>query len=703
MSDLPPLPSGFQLEGGAPQGTSLPPLPEGFQMEGSKPEEGITADNLVRSAAQGIPIIGGMADKFAAGMDALTQPLLGRGSNAGTLADRYAQNAAAEHEKTESFGAAHPVASTAANIAGGVASLSGAMKVVPALAGPLGFGEGSLLPNAVRGAASNAAIGGADAAVRGDDPVAGAEWGAGLGLAGPYAGRVFAGIANKIRSPISSASDVALQKVAAPLERAGINTPEELKSRLDAIGPEASIVDVTPESTQQAGAIAASPGDGQKILRDFSQERASNAGNRIVTDIDATMGKPVDLNALSDQIHDAASAKVAPLYKEAYGAQVQSTPSVDEALASPFGRQALASAKRMNLSDPRSPNSVMFSQAPVPSPAVTQLPDWAQGVLARGGAGAENLRAALVKSGGMKPADAAATATGMAVQSTANPPQVDVAGLHATRQAYDDMIAQAMRSGASKKAGILLQQRGAVDDVLKSVPEFKQADAIYSAKSKIQNAMAEGMNIYRNDRSPEDIRALLSNYSDAERIGYLQGSRVATRNVMGTARDDAQGARSLFNKGFNKEKLALAVGDDGASTILKRIGAENTYAANNTRITGGSQTAERLLAKGDLAGAHGLPDYRDVAIFSGVHGVIHRAVFGALQSAYAAITSGRQQNIEAAMAKLLTANGVNRTEAIQRVMKKAYEVDKTGRTNRLIAQIVYRLPPPSQSAVQSGQ
>lgn len=625
----------------------------------SSPEDsGLTADNLARSAAQGIPGIGGVVDKFAAGMDALTQPLLGRGSNAGTLAERYAKNSAQEAAHTQSFETAHPIASTAANIVGGTAATGALMKAIPATASAMGFGGGPLLPNVAKGAASGAAIGGVDAAVRGQDPLSGAEWGGAFGGAAPAAGRMIGSVLGKAMHPVSPAEDVAAAKVAAPLKEAGLTTPEAVQAHLDTIGPEASLVDANPRLTQYGGTIAASPGPGQTVMRDFATGRTTGAGDRILSELDQNMGKPIDLGKASNQIYSEGKAQAGPLFQEAYKTPVQGTPELEAALNTPFGKMALAKAKTLGLSEPNAPPSVMFGQS------AAKMPD--------------RMSAAEFRQFSAQP------------QST-----VDVRGLHLTRQALDDMIQPAIRAGQSRKAAVLQGLRSTIDSTLKGVEPMAQADSIYASQAKIRQAMDDGLSIFRNNQAPEDIAAALSKMSEAERQGYLQAGRVAVRNVMGTARNDATAARAMFSKEFNQEKLTQLLGPEGAASILKRIGAENTYAAVNNRIVGNSETASRAMGKADLAEAHGLPSYNDVAVFSGTHGLVRRAIAGALQKAYEAIASGRQKDIELSIAKLLTAQGVDRSAALQRVMKAALSKDKTGQTNRLIAQIVARIPRPS--------
>lgn len=75
-------------------------------------------ESLVRGAAQGATF--NLADEFAAGMDALTQPIIGRGSGAPSIGSRYEANLANERGIDAAAMANSPVSTLAGNVAGAV-------------------------------------------------------------------------------------------------------------------------------------------------------------------------------------------------------------------------------------------------------------------------------------------------------------------------------------------------------------------------------------------------------------------------------------------------------------------------------------------------------------------------------------------------------------------------------------------------------
>lgn len=440
--------------------------------------------------------------------------------------------------------------------------------------------------------------------------------------------------------------------VSAPLKERGLTTSPAVEGALAKVGPEAVLADADPRLTQMAGTIAAKPGPAQQIIRNALEARNSGAADRILSTTNSVMGEPIDLAAMSDQIHNAAKSAVSPLYAEAYKAPLSSTPELEAALGTPFAKTALAKAANMAKSDISSPPSVMFGSKKAAMPG--------------------NMTAAQYRD--------------FIANQSSNP--VDVRGLHLTRQALDDMIRVSQRQGSNNKTRILSDLRSQIDAPLKSVEPFAQADKIYADKSRIQDAMAEGLGVFKNSKTPQDVSAALTGMSDAERQAYQQGARAAVRNVMGTARNDAAAARGMFAKEFNQEKLAALFGRDESNKLLSRINSEAAFANTDQRVLRNSETAARAYGREALDQAHGIPSYRDVAVFSGAHGLARRAVIGGINRVMDAAASGRQEAIEAEVAKLLSLGRNDRAQILSSVLQEARRRDPSGRLRATILPIV---------------
>ncbi len=148
-------------------------------------------NDIARSTATGVPILGGLLNRMDAATNAALAPLLNplfepkdqlTESNFG---ERYAHALADQQRADQRFATEHPALDTAAKLAGGVASMAPVVRAVP-----WAFGVGNALPTmVVRSGLTSAGIGGADAAARGQDIPRGATVGGILGAVLPVAGR----------------------------------------------------------------------------------------------------------------------------------------------------------------------------------------------------------------------------------------------------------------------------------------------------------------------------------------------------------------------------------------------------------------------------------------------------------------------------------------------------------------------------------
>ena len=167
----------------------------------------VSANDAGRSFATGVPIIGGSLNKLDAATNAALAPVLNRFFDEkdqlpeASFSDRYAHSLRDQEGADARFAKDHPYVDTAAQVAGSIASTAPFM-----MAAPKAFGLTGTLPQMVRnGAISGAALSGADAASRGQNPVDAALTGGVIGgAAGPVGrlvGRGGAAIADRVRPP----------------------------------------------------------------------------------------------------------------------------------------------------------------------------------------------------------------------------------------------------------------------------------------------------------------------------------------------------------------------------------------------------------------------------------------------------------------------------------------------------------------------
>lgn len=191
--------SNFSFPDGTPEGEITGSMAKHY---GDVPApESVTPNKVARAAATGVPIVGGVLNQLDAATNAALAPVLNplfdekdqlKGA---TFAERRRESLRQQNEMDKKFEEAHPVIDTAAKITGGVAGSIPAM-----MAAPAAFGLTGPLPQMVtRGALSNAAVGGVDSAVRGEDPATGAAVGGVVGAAAPLVARGVGHLARGIK------------------------------------------------------------------------------------------------------------------------------------------------------------------------------------------------------------------------------------------------------------------------------------------------------------------------------------------------------------------------------------------------------------------------------------------------------------------------------------------------------------------------
>lgn len=153
----------------------------------------LTVNSAGRAFATGVPIIGGALNKMNAATNAVLAPVLNPlfaekdQLKEPTIGGRYAHSLKDQEAMDKAFQEQHPILDPVLQTAGGVAAT---LPLMATAAGAKMLGvTGNIVPAMARGGASGAAIGGADAAVRGEDVASGAKTGALFGAGGSLVGK----------------------------------------------------------------------------------------------------------------------------------------------------------------------------------------------------------------------------------------------------------------------------------------------------------------------------------------------------------------------------------------------------------------------------------------------------------------------------------------------------------------------------------
>jgi len=540
----------------------------------------------------------------------------------------------------------HPYITAAGNVGGAVL---GTIPMV--MAAPGAFGVGMSLPAATAmGGVSGAALGGADAAVRsgGDakETLKGAAWGGVLGAVAPTAGKLIGSavgsIANRVRGPGIQAPTGAQRAIA---RAAGSDAIDDVAARLTDAGDAAMPMDLGPNLQRQAGALAATPGRGQEIIRSAVAQRQQGAGSRIMSALDDALGGPIDTLAAADDIIAKRSAAAKPLYDAAYKKPVPFTRELEDLLKRPTISKALSRAQ------------TLAADEGIPSP------QWFASIADDGTVAIKNVP--------------------------------DVRQLDLTKRALDDMINAAQRSGSNNEARIFTNLKEQlvkmVDD---AVPEYAAARKAFSGPASILDAMEQGSTLFSRQTTPAQILRDLGKMDKAQREAFQQGARAQVADIMGTARNDALAARNAFSSGYNKEKLELVVGKERAGKLLRAIDNEALFTRTRDVVTGNSETAARIAAQQEVgAGAKSPGLFRNAANmrFGDVVAGLGDKVFGSMRTA-------AQDKLNEELARILTSSG-SIGEALKVSQAAQARGEITAAQAKLIANSILQAASPSRNAM----
>lgn len=330
--------------------------------------------------------------------------------------------------------------------------------------------------------------------------------------------------------------------------------PQSGATRLSELGPEGVLADLGPNMSMQARGAYTRPGEAQTVIRDALVNRGNQAGQRIEGAVNQSLGAQSDVLQTADDIISARRAAAKPLYDAALPTPVPPSDELTSLLQRPSAQAALKQAQN--------------------------------NILDRGG-----------------------------VFDIKNP---TVELLDEVKKALDDVIEPARRAGEGAKVSTLTTLKNDIVKFADNVsPEYAQARQSFQGPTQVINALEDGQKVFSNSLTPQQLSRDLAALDDASREAYVQGARQQVRNVMGTARNDANAARSLFDKGYNREKLTLLLGAEEANNLIRSIDAENAFVGTRGAVLGGSNTVPSANAGDLVAGGNSSPGFfRNFANFN---------------------------------------------------------------------------------------
>lgn len=432
--------------------------------------------------------------------------------------------------------------------------------------------------------------------------------GAGIGLLAPVAGGIAGtavrGVQNAMRN-VPGYGAKSTQIMARAMGKSQ-NAGTDIQQYLAALGPEGMIADIPGNPRRVAQGLAAMPGEGGELLGTAINQRALGASDRIKAEADAAIGAP---NAAFQQRAALAQERASTLGPEYDAALAVQEPVFVGDIADTIASRQGDAVSRVSSTLKSLQSELGITTQKAGTAAKAQLP------------------------AGFRVVD-----NGDGTETVFAP--VSATKLHNIRSELSDDLEEARRAGRGKFIAQMEPVLAKIDERLDQLPGYADARTGYANNKAMERAVDDGRAVFRGGESsamsPDQLRAMVKNYSPAQLDAFRKGAREYIDALMGTARNDAAAAWQAFGKDWNEEKLRIILGKPEADKLINRLKAENIFSETRGDVLKGSQTEMRASAREELA------DLRDpeTGMQPGPITRLNRAVGGAANSVIDGILYG---------------------------------------------------------------
>lgn len=361
--------------------------------------------------------------------------------------------------------------------------------------------------------------------------------GAGVGLG---AGVVFGAAAQGIGQAWNKLAPGVKGRMVALAKSTGMS-PQQLSERLRAFGPAGTIADLTDNTRDAAGTLAAKLGLAKQRIQAY-ERRAEQAFGRLMQPVIKSMGSRAQGVQTEAQLRAALEQQASPLYNQAFQQPIQMTPGLRDLFARPSVQAAWRRTARVGADD---------LQVPLEQLKNGQLPSF------RG-------------------------------------------WQYVTELLYDRQAAL-YKAGASKEARLVGDLRRSILGELDAQSEaFKQARSIWSSAKTAEDSLALGESFMRD--SVDKVIDTVQELDPGDLPFYRIGVGRALQAKLETLNDNADITRALRNPAF-RAKLRTAMGDDElAFDFINSVRVEQEFQKTFNQMARQSATAGRQQVEKQLGG-----------------------------------------------------------------------------------------------------
>lgn len=568
-----------------------------------KPADPVSVNNVGRSFSTGVPIVGGLLNKADAATNAALAPALNSffdekdQLNEPTFGERYAHSLRDQEGTDAKFASQHPITDTAAKLAGGVAAMVPAVAAAPAAFGA----SGGLGARMVMGGATNAGIGAADAAVRGEDPINGGLISGLLGAGGPLAEAAISPIISNVAARINP-QGYATRQVARAIGESG-RTTDQLANDVTQAAAEGqgqfTLADALGKPGQDMlSTVARAPGQGGTDVAAALNNRQAGQGRRVANTLAEGFGTPETAAQTEARMTAARDTQA----DADYGAVRHDAGQVNVVGTLDHLDRIIGTGPGQELATPN---------------------DSIETVL-------RGFRERLAR---------------------VNPD--DFSAVQRIRGDMSDAAQNAAQSGYGNRARLI---RGAVRQLDSAMEDASAghlaANRNFRQASRDIDAVGQGQDAFNRGRTEDIIpafNALRPEAQQAFRSGYVDPAIAQTQGAPGFG---VNRARPFANDAFRDEAAAIAPGND---LMQRRLDREQTMFSTRERTLGGSKTADNL-ANHEALGIN------PTLVMHAATGNWGAAIGNVLHAGVRGLT-GNTPAVRKAVADILLRNGANMTGA----------------------------------------
>ena len=522
------------------------PTPRGSMASGLKPKSDMSS-----LYTQGASF--GLSDEIMGGLGAAADAVVAPFSKNVDFnpANSYRQYRDLERGTVAASRKANPWTGAALELAGGIGRYPA--KAIQGLVGAKSAGQ-AIKQGAKTGAGMGALAGfgygeGMDSSLAGAG--LGGVLGAGIGAAIPAIGANVSKAYQGARNYFSPQGGVGRELVAKALAASKINPRQAGKAMQDARarGVPLSLSDLSTNLRGLSGAVSRQPGAAREMATNAVTTRQGAQGERVQSALVRDLGPVANRFDVSDDLSAQAQARAGPIYDRLRQEPGRTSPGIEEALATPAGRQALSTARTTAANDGIDPLKLGFDLGDQGEVILNRVPSWQTLDYAKG-------------------------------------------GLDDMLDAYRDKLTGKLnldRAGRSID-GV---RRKLLKEMDALYPEYPAARAAFAGPASSKAALEKGYNAI--NASDQELERMVANLGDDQRQQFALGFRSRLSALLDNTVDGADKVGALLKNPKKRKALSqLFGGEEGFTNFLQTMADER--AANETfrKVTGGSDTARFL-------------------------------------------------------------------------------------------------------------